>query len=430
MRTRGPEKPWDLIVVGGGLEGLTAAWAHATAGRRVLVLEARERIGGRNKTTNAEGFLLEEDLPHLPLRVRPLVDAVLGTDALATSRAPVALAGLLGERGRIRPPGSLSPRRLIAGLAPIPRLPRLPPTAARMTHHAVEPLAFMEAATRATFGVAATSVGAGDAFPAAVAVQARHPRRPLPLALLHPCLDANAALVPGGSSRLAEALASSDEVRVETNQAVVAIESGDDVVVSTRDAAYRAPRLLLAIEAAEQARLLRPHDPMSAELLTAIPQGSRVTLHLGLSAASARRLPRRLGILSIDRRLARLRGAAFVSLLDKARAPRGEALVQAWFGDGREEDFTAYDDALLLRIARTDLERALGFAPDVTFHRVTRRPSAHPIPVPGLRGRLARAQASLAGRGIGLLGRHMRGVDLGSRLGIHVLRTRPRPAGL
>ena len=39
-------RPWDAIIVGAGHNGLTCAAYLARAGKRVLVLEARDRIGG------------------------------------------------------------------------------------------------------------------------------------------------------------------------------------------------------------------------------------------------------------------------------------------------------------------------------------------------------------------------------------------------
>lgn len=50
-----PEGPPDAVVVGSGVSGLTAAHDLAAAGRSVIVLEARDRIGGRTWTHDLAG---------------------------------------------------------------------------------------------------------------------------------------------------------------------------------------------------------------------------------------------------------------------------------------------------------------------------------------------------------------------------------------
>lgn len=48
-----PERDVDVAVIGAGIAGLAAAGALAAAGRRCVVLEARDRVGGRIWTSNA-----------------------------------------------------------------------------------------------------------------------------------------------------------------------------------------------------------------------------------------------------------------------------------------------------------------------------------------------------------------------------------------
>ena len=54
---------YDVIVIGGGFTGLSAARDLSTAGKSVLIIEARDRIGGRTWATKSRGHYMESKYP-------------------------------------------------------------------------------------------------------------------------------------------------------------------------------------------------------------------------------------------------------------------------------------------------------------------------------------------------------------------------------
>ena len=82
----------DVIVVGGGFSGLAAARALKAAGRRVVVLEARDRVGGRVKPGRIAGVTI--DLGGMWLGAG-LMERLVGDPAASTP--PAQQAGPPGQ---------------------------------------------------------------------------------------------------------------------------------------------------------------------------------------------------------------------------------------------------------------------------------------------------------------------------------------------
>lgn len=105
------EKDIDVIIIGAGLAGLTAAKVLKTAGKSVRILEASDAVGGRVKTDQINGFLLDRGFQVL-LTAYPETKRFLDYEALELCKFdPGAL--ILNENGTtsigdpIRRPGSL-----------------------------------------------------------------------------------------------------------------------------------------------------------------------------------------------------------------------------------------------------------------------------------------------------------------------------------
>lgn len=103
--------PVDVIVVGAGVSGLACAARLHNAGARVVVVEARERVGGRIRT-GIDGFELGAQVVHGA--TNPVRGLVATTAIARDTPAYVVLGGTRQPMGSVarrpNPPWSIEPR--------------------------------------------------------------------------------------------------------------------------------------------------------------------------------------------------------------------------------------------------------------------------------------------------------------------------------
>jgi len=115
-----------VIVVGGGLAGITAAFDCADAGLTVTLLESRGRLGGQAYSFEREG-LAADNGQHVFLRCcteyRALVERI-GAGGMVTlqDRLDITVLAPAGRRGRLRRSGLPAPLHLAGGLLRYPFL--------------------------------------------------------------------------------------------------------------------------------------------------------------------------------------------------------------------------------------------------------------------------------------------------------------------
>ena len=73
-----PDSDPDVVIVGGGFGGVAGAWQMTVRGRSAVLVEARDRLGGRSLTADHDGHPMELGQrggtwvhPLQPLRVGP-----------------------------------------------------------------------------------------------------------------------------------------------------------------------------------------------------------------------------------------------------------------------------------------------------------------------------------------------------------------------
>jgi phytoene dehydrogenase-like protein len=242
----------EVLVVGGGLAGLAAATTATRAGRRVTLLEARSEPGGRARTAEQDGFLLNEG-PHALYRQGEGLAVLreLGIDPQGTEPATKGAMGLAEGRLGLLPvgPTSLARTDLLSWrakasvgrqLAALPRMDPAPLAGVPVRDWLADLLPDRRSRDLVA-GILRVATYSNDpgAFDAGAA-----------LAQLQRSLDGGVLYLHGGWRTLVHALAGAARaagVRIVTGDKVERVETGPSgVVVRTAAGELRADAAVLA----------------------------------------------------------------------------------------------------------------------------------------------------------------------------------------
>lgn len=398
-----------VLVVGGGISGLSAAWFLHRRGVRVGVAEAAEGVGGTIKSDRRDGFLFERG-PNTTLQKpgRP-------EDALGRLIDGAALSPLLSEAA---PAGR---KRYILRDGRLLALPASPPA------FVVSPAfswgaklrllrePFLRAAAREEtiaefverrlgrefldYAVDPFISGVYAGNPRELSVEAAVPR-------IHQLEQEYGSLIRGAialgkaaknagmpagrqiafaggmatlPSALAEALPAGS---VRTGRRAVALErgevgwtvrfAGDGLTGETADI------VILALPAPETAALVEPLAAQAARHLREIPYAAVFSVALGYRCDDVAHALDGFGFLIPRVEGMRTLGALFSSTLFADRAPPDHVLLTAFLGGTQDPRAMDLADEEVLTEIEADLAAALGIRGEAVFRHLTRWPHAIP----------------------------------------------------
>jgi oxygen-dependent protoporphyrinogen oxidase len=399
-----------VVVVGGGVAGLTAAHVLRRRGLPVVVLEASGRWGGVVQTVREHGLLLETG-PDAMLSTKPdgvaLVRALGLGDRIVPTNPDQRIVYVV-RRGRLHP----MPEGMVLGV-PTRVLPFLrsrllswPGKLRTLAEPLVrsrspEPDESIAAFTRRRLGREAWErladpllggIHAGDTealsiratFPRLVELESRHGSlvRGMRAMAVQRAAEAGAAFVSlaGGLSELVDALVRAlpaEALRAQAPVRAIA-RAGDGWRVATADGAVEARAVVVALPAPRAHPLLRPLDGALADELAAIRFQSTAIVLFGFDRSAVAHPLDGYGLLIPRAEGGRVTACGFFSTKFPGRAPGDQVTLRAFLGSSHDRTVLELDDGAMAAQALRELTPLLGLRGAPRYVRVCRWPESTP----------------------------------------------------
>jgi oxygen-dependent protoporphyrinogen oxidase len=416
-----------VVVIGGGITGLAAAYELASRGLPLVVLEASSRTGGLIHTEHADGFTIEAG-PDSLLAQKPAaieLSEALGLGPRLMATTPPRTAFVL-KRGRLYP---LPARSVLGipttwrGIAAYDLLPvyararlALEPVVPRRTRYEDESVGsfFRRRFGRATVDLIAEPLLGGIHAGAidSLSIKSLFPRFAETEARRGSILRAFRNTRPAGTgeglfrsltSGMSE-LVSAIERRlpagsIRCNAPATAIaRDGAGWRVTAGGTEWPARAVVIAAPAHVAARLLAPMDARAGALCAEVPYVSTASVALAWPRQAVRHSLDGSGFVVARRHNAlRLTACTWVSSKWSGRAPAGAALLRAFVGGAHDPEAVDLPDDRLVDLVARELDAVLGIEGPPILARVHRWRTAGAQHNVGQIARVTEIESRLAG---------------------------------
>jgi protoporphyrinogen/coproporphyrinogen III oxidase len=420
------DPPTRVVVVGGGITGLAAAYELNTRGISFALLEASSRLGGLIRTERANGYTIDSGADSI-LAQKPAALALceeLGLAGRLMTSTPPRTA-YVHARGKLHPlpsPSVFGIPTTDRGLASYELLPE--PARAE-----IERLASQDAPTASTsdesvadffrrqFGPDTVSliaepllggIHAGDVE--RLSIESVAPR------LAHAAAESGSALrafrrsnvapdtegmfraLRDGMGELVSAIAERlprDAIHLDSPASHITRQADSFRIVSPHGS-LEARAVIVAAPAHAAAGMLADLDPAIASRCGEVPYVSTASIALAWPRSQVKHPLEGSGFVVAHRHSSlRITACTWVSSKWEDRAPRDMVLVRAFLGGAHDPEAATLPDALLIEVAVRDVSEVLGIpaAPQLTrVQRWIRAGAQHNV---GHRDRLAQIDRRL-----------------------------------
>lgn len=439
----------DVIVVGGGISGLTAAWKLHQAGVDVCLIEANKNVGGYARTESRDGFLLEKGPFNIIVRHHTfqtlLEDVSKDIKVVAADRA--ARKRFIYRHGKLHPVPTNPIALATTGLLTLRERMRLMrglfySSCADLQEETIEQAAtrrFGRAVSDTIVSAAISGILAGDIrklsvkacfpgvwridrnvksllgygftsmFRSRIKKKAKQSRRWRGLVSIDGGLGALTAAI---GQRLGENLLTDTHV-----ESIQPLDSGYEVQIKNGGKiaeTLSCRQLILATPLQQTSEFLKPICPKAHDILDTIESASLVVLSLGFRRADVGHNLQGFGFLvPHDEPAFALMGALWADTIFPHHAPSDHRLIRVFMGGVRDSDAVKRSDEELIRQAGNALSDVLRIKGDPVLSDVCRYPAAIPQYHPGHLEKIVQLRTELRElQGLHLIGNYLEGVSI------------------